>query len=49
MLDLIRTELENKKVLLLGFGREGQSSYRLIRRVLPELHFTIADADESVR
>jgi UDP-N-acetylmuramoylalanine--D-glutamate ligase len=48
MLDLIRTELENKKVLLLGFGREGQSSYRLIRRVLPELHLTIADADTSV-
>jgi UDP-N-acetylmuramoylalanine--D-glutamate ligase len=48
MLDLIRRELENKKVLLLGFGREGQSSYRLIRRVLPELHLTIADADKSV-
>ncbi len=49
MLDLIRTELENKKVLLLGFGREGQSSYRLIRRILPELPITIADANESVR
>jgi UDP-N-acetylmuramoylalanine--D-glutamate ligase len=49
MLDLIRTELENKKVLLLGFGREGQSSYRLIRRILPELPLTIADANESVR
>jgi UDP-N-acetylmuramoylalanine--D-glutamate ligase len=49
MLDLIRTELENKSVLLLGFGREGQSSYRLIRRVLPELQLTIADANESVR
>ncbi len=48
MLDLIRRKLENKKVLLLGFGREGQSSYRLIRRVLPELHLTIADADKSV-
>jgi len=49
MLDLIRTELENKSVLLLGFGREGQSSYRLIRRILPELRLTIADADESIR
>jgi UDP-N-acetylmuramoylalanine--D-glutamate ligase len=48
MLDLIRRELENKKVLLLGFGREGQSSYRLIRQVLPALHLTIADADQSV-
>ncbi|MCX6248119.1 MAG: UDP-N-acetylmuramoyl-L-alanine--D-glutamate ligase [Bacteroidetes bacterium] len=49
MLDLIRTELENQTVLLLGFGREGQSSYRLIRRVLPELPLTIADANGSVR
>ena len=49
MLDLIRTKLEGKKVLLLGFGREGQSSYRLIRRVLPELQLTIADVDESIR
>ncbi len=49
MLDLIRTEFENKKVLLLGFGREGQSSYRLIRYVLPELHLVIADANELVR
>jgi len=49
MYNLIRSELENKNVLLLGFGREGQSSYRLIRRVLPELHLTIADANESVR
>jgi UDP-N-acetylmuramoylalanine--D-glutamate ligase len=48
MLDLIRRELENKKVLLLGFGREGQSSFRLIRRVLPDLYLTIADKDKSV-
>jgi UDP-N-acetylmuramoyl-L-alanine---L-glutamate ligase len=49
MLDLIKTELENKKVLLLGFGREGQSNYRLIRRILPELPLTIADGNESIR
>jgi len=49
MFDLIRTELENRKVLLLGFGREGQSSYRLIRRVLPDLPLTLADASEEVR
>ncbi|MCX6245801.1 MAG: UDP-N-acetylmuramoyl-L-alanine--D-glutamate ligase [Bacteroidetes bacterium] len=49
MLDLLRNELENKKVLLLGFGREGQSSYRLIRRILPDLPLTIADANETIR
>jgi UDP-N-acetylmuramoyl-L-alanine---L-glutamate ligase len=49
MFDLIRKELGNKKVLLLGFGREGQSSYRIIRKVLPEIPVTVADADESIR
>lgn len=49
MFDLLQSELENRKVLLLGFGREGQSSYRLIRRILPRLHLTIADENESVR
>jgi UDP-N-acetylmuramoylalanine--D-glutamate ligase len=48
MFDLIRRELNNKKVLLLGFGREGQSSYRLIRSLLPQLHITIADEDKLV-
>lgn len=48
MLDLIRRELENKKVLLLGFGREGRSSYRLIRRLLPSLHLTVADQNKQI-
>ncbi|MGA3014742.1 MAG: UDP-N-acetylmuramoyl-L-alanine--D-glutamate ligase [Bacteroidales bacterium] len=48
MLDLIRCELENKKMLLLGFGREGRSSYHLIRRILPTLHLTIADQNKKV-
>ena len=26
--------IENKKVLILGFGREGQSTYKLIRKYL---------------
>jgi UDP-N-acetylmuramoylalanine--D-glutamate ligase len=48
MFDLIRRELENKKVLLLGFVREGRSSYHLIRRILPTLHLTIADQNKKV-
>ena len=49
MFDLIRTELENKKVLLLGFGREGQSSYHLIRHFLPNIPLVIADANEAMQ
>lgn len=35
--------LREKTVLLVGFGREGQSSYQYIRRFLPEKPLTIAD------
>lgn len=34
---------ENKKVLILGFGREGRSTYNYIRKHLPQLPLTIAD------
>jgi len=49
MIDFLKNKLENKRIVLLGFGREGQSSYKLIRRVLPELLLSIADADENIQ
>ena len=36
MLPPIAAYLQNKTVLLVGFGREGQSSYRYLRRFFPE-------------
>jgi UDP-N-acetylmuramoyl-L-alanine---L-glutamate ligase len=48
MIDFLRNKLANKKIVLLGFGREGQSTFRLIRRILPQVHLSVADADESV-
>jgi len=33
----------NRNILILGYGREGQSSYKLIRKYLPYQHLTIAD------
>lgn len=35
--------LREKSVLLVGFGREGQSSYRYIRQFFPEKPLTVAD------
>lgn len=35
--------LRDRTVLLVGFGREGQSSYRYIRQYFPEKPITIAD------
>ena len=45
--DLIKY-LEGKKVLILGFGMEGYSTYRLIRRHLPEQKVYISDANSKV-
>lgn len=38
--------LENKKILILGFGIEGQSTYRLIRKYLTDKTIYIADKEE---
>jgi len=35
--------LEDKKILILGFGREGRSSYDFLRRFLPEKPLSVAD------
>lgn len=48
MINLIRERFEHSSVALLGFGREGQSSYALLRKVFPEKHLAIADANESI-
>ena len=35
--------LKNKNILLLGFGKEGESSYDFIRKYLPQVPVTVAD------
>lgn len=44
--DLI-TYFKDKKVLILGFGKEGVSTYKLIRKYLKEQHLYIADKKEN--
>ncbi len=39
MIDMFR----NKKIALLGFGKEGQSTYRFLRNYFPDLVLTIID------
>lgn len=43
MLDKLLSYLENKKILILGFGLEGDASYRFLRRHFPEKQLFIAD------
>mgnify|MGYP004456975423 FL=1 len=38
---------QNKKILILGFGREGQSTYKLIRKYIKEQTLYIADRKEN--
>ena len=40
--------LKEKNVAILGFGREGKSSYNLIRKYLPEKKITILDQNKDV-
>lgn len=44
--DLIQY-LKNKKILILGFGKEGQSTYKLIRKYLQNQQLYIADNKEE--
>ncbi|MDD4604036.1 MAG: UDP-N-acetylmuramoyl-L-alanine--D-glutamate ligase [Bacteroidales bacterium] len=49
LVDLILKNFSGKSVVLLGFGREGQATYSILRKIFPEMDITIADANESVR
>ena len=38
---------KNKKIIILGFGKEGQSTYNLIRKYLPMQHLWISDQKQN--
>lgn len=41
-------EIENKNIAIVGFGKEGISTYNFIRRHLPTKHITIIDGNSSL-
>lgn len=47
MLDSIFKRLRGKKILIAGFGREGQSTLRFLQKFLPNANIGIADKNES--
>lgn len=50
MIELLKSIFSEKpNVLLLGFGNEGRSSYRFIRKHFPMLKIGIADSNSSIR
>ncbi|MEI7661079.1 MAG: UDP-N-acetylmuramoyl-L-alanine--D-glutamate ligase [Bacteroidota bacterium] len=48
MIDFLRERFRGRSVVLLGFGREGQASYGLLRKALPEQQLAIADSNEGI-
>ncbi len=48
MNQLIKKLFEDKSIALLGFGREGHSTYRLLRKILPNKEITIIDENNEI-
>lgn len=42
MIDKLEDYLNNKKIIILGFGVEGKSNYRFLRKYFPKMHIVIA-------
>ena len=47
-IDIILDILRGKKIVILGFGKEGVSSYKFIRRYFPDMPLTVADKSKSL-
>ncbi len=44
----IASILQNKQILILGFGKEGISTYKLLMRIVSPEYIAIADQDEDL-
>jgi UDP-N-acetylmuramoylalanine--D-glutamate ligase len=42
-------ELKDKKILILGFGKEGKDTFEFLRKIFPEKIFGIADKDKNCK
>lgn len=48
MIDKILKYLKNKKIIILGFGLEGQSTYNFIRKYLKDIKITIQYSNKDI-
>ena len=48
MNELVKTLFEHKSLALLGFGREGRSTYHVLRKVFPDKPLTIIDENANL-
>lgn len=49
MIDNIISEFKNKKIVILGFGKEGKSTYKFIRKYLSDIPLTIKDKNDDIK
>lgn len=49
MINNIIDEFKNKKIVILGFGKEGKSTYQFIRKYLKEIPLTIRDKNDNIK
>ena len=49
MTEQLKLLFEHKTIAILGFGREGHSTYTLFRKIFPEKQITIIDKNEDIR
>jgi UDP-N-acetylmuramoylalanine--D-glutamate ligase len=48
MIDFVKNKITGKLLLILGFGREGESTYNFLTKHFSEINLTIADKDETI-
>lgn len=48
MIDKLLNYLNGKNIIILGFGKEGESTYRFLRRHFPEMKLVIADKNTQL-
>jgi UDP-N-acetylmuramoyl-L-alanine---L-glutamate ligase len=48
MSEIINSMFESKSIALLGFGREGRSTYAFLRKIFPSKPLTIIDENENI-
>ena len=47
-LENLLERIKNQKVIILGFGKEGISTYRFIRRHFPKMKLVVSDSNENL-